>query len=698
MKKTIIVLAALLLCACASQDTAVPQSATEQTAAENETQEADTASQETSVSDSDDKQSAVAEYGVFSDELQMSAESGFYDEQFELEITAPEGCTIYYTTDGSEPDSTKTLYTKPILLRDRSSVENALSAIKGICPDNDYTPNHSVKKANVIRAAAVDGQGNVVQTMSRTFFVGIEKYDIPVISLITDPKNFFNKHDGIYVMGDTFDEWVKDAPAGWQGWQSKGNYSNRGREWERPVSMEYITADGLQLAQDCGVRIMGAASRSAAQKSMRLIAREDYGKKNFKYPLIPGNMRSDGTGEVDKYRSFVLRNGGNDCDFAKIRDPFLQSMVADTGLETMQYTPVIVYLDGEYWGMYSLAEDYSDHYIENNYSLEKGDVFDDDNVIFLKNGSIEDGEDEDIELFTQMYDFAVENDLNVPENYEKLSEMIDLDDFADYLAFNLYIHNSDSFFDDHNWGMWRVRKPDSSREKADGKWRMLVFDTDYSSGIYDGDEYHDNNVRFYMHKALPDMTDEEGNTQRHPLRLIRTLTDCPVFRNKLVTSLCDMRNICFERKMAVEKAVSVYDIYKRYVPDTFDRFGPEWVLAWGAENHYEGQIQNFANYLDSRYGVFPDMISEAFETGSSREIKISYDDTKGRVYLNGKLIPAEFSGTYFEVCSTDITVVPENGSTEMFTADSPYTKFDSEKGSVYRVEPEGDTNITISFD
>ncbi|MBQ5316572.1 MAG: CotH kinase family protein [Oscillospiraceae bacterium] len=653
MKKLTLIFALLLLTSCAQNSAGTPQTTVSQTTV----QTASVTDAESAVSETGTETAATEteDAGAYSETLAMSAEGGYYAEPFDLEITAPKGCTVYYTTDGSDPDNTKTPYTKPIHLIDRSGADNVISAITGVDPDNNYVPK-KVKKANVIRAAAVDENGEVTETMTRTFFVGTEPYGIPVISIVTDPKNLFNKHDGIYVMGDTFDEWKAEQTGFWAGWQAKANYTNRGREWERPVSIEYITADGVQLSQNCGMRIMGAASRSNAQKSLRFTAREEYGKKNFKYPLIPGNVRSDGSGEVDKYRTFGLRNGGNDCNFAKMRDPVLQELMADTDIETMQYTPAIAFIDGEYWGMYALTEYYDDHYIENNYGRDDTTVFDDDNIIYLKKGEIEDGREEDIELYNEMYDFAVSADLNDPANYEKLSSMIDLDSFADYLAFNIYIHNSDAIYDENNWAMWRVRETDDRYEKADGKWRIMIYDTDYSSGIYDGSEFQDNNLDFILKKVLPDETDKDGNKVRSALRFMRALTDCDTFREKFTVSLCDIRNINFERTKAVDEVMRVYDTYSQYVPDTFDRFGPDWVAGNGSAHHFDGQVTNFANFLDERYFRFPDMVAEALKPGEKAELKISYDDTKGRVYLNGKLIPPEFSGIYFTEYPVTLTV------------------------------------------
>ncbi len=687
-----------LLCGCSNTPPVQPGQSETVTQTVQETQETSSAEQPPQT-DAKDKASGVDH----SEALVMSAESGFYDAPFDLEITAPAGCTIYYTTDGSIPDSTKTEYKKPITLLNRSVTDNYLSAVKGINPSGDYIPQRSVKKANVIRACAVNADGEIVDTISRTFFVGVEKYDIPVISIMTDPKNLFDKETGIYVLGNTFDEWVPEQKPGWEMemWKVKGNFSNRGREWERPVYVEYMTGEGTMMGQNCGVRIAGAASRTASQKSLRFTARDDYGKKNFKYALIPGNMRSDGSGEVKKYREFLIRNGGNDCDFAKIRDPILQKLAAAGDYETQQTTPVIAYIDGEYWGMYTLAEYYSSHYIEENYSVEDGDVFDDNNVIFIKKGEIEDGKDEDIKLYNDMFDFAENNDLNVPENYMKLSEMIDLESFADYIALNMYIYNEDAYYHSNNWGMWRVRETDDRYEKADGRWRMMVYDIDFSTGIYNGGQsFSDNSIKEVLNMEIP------SDNERPPLLFLRRLMKSERFKQQLVNSLCDMRNICFEKNHAVDEVVSMYEIYKNYVPDTIERFGPEWVVWQDPEEYFKNQVNGLANYLDGRYSIFPGLVKDTLEPGEMSKLNISYDDSKGTVYVNNKPVPADFSGTYFADIPVRVKIVPMDGFKENPVWEGSYGQtmvdYDPEdterKYPVYQFSTGEETTLTITFD
>lgn len=591
-------------------------------------------------------------------EFCFSRQSGFYDEDFVLMLYHPDqDAKIYYTTDGSVPDENSTLYTNEgIALTNKTSEKNVLAAQRDTTAGDYYKVPEGITKGNVIRAVAVLSDGTTEEIYG-TYFVGVdreEEYgDVPVISLITDTDNLFNYQTGIYVTGITHDEWLAENNYNqWlEAWQHKGNYSNRGKEWERDVCVEYLNADGSTgFSQNMGLRIMGGASRNNNQKSLRLIAREEYGKKNVKYPIIPDNEKSDGNGEVEKYKSFVLRDGGNDCDYAKIRDPLLQQLVSDRNFETMQFTPVVVFIDGEYWGMYSLVEDYNDNYIQNNYDgIEK------ENVVMIKNGAIEEGEDDDKALFDQMYNFITSNDMSNDENYEKASQMLDMQSFIDYVAFNLYIYNQDSFFECNNWRMWRVREAVEGVKNADGKWRLMAFDNDYSTGIYDGGTNNgSNNIAVAISK---------GNQGNYPAKLLPKLLENGNFKRDLIRTMCDLRNVNFEKTSVNAQIDELMETYGKLVPDTFRRFGPQWVAdQWSIEEYYTGKVEELRTFLNGRYDKYIGIMKKAFSLLDAYNVTIKSENSTGKVILNGQTeisLDKEFSGEYFGEYGLTVTAVSD---------------------------------------
>ncbi|MBQ7863248.1 MAG: CotH kinase family protein [Lachnospiraceae bacterium] len=593
----------------------------------------------------------------------FSLESGFYDKDQELTLYCnAEGAKIYYTLDGSIPSESSTLYEGPITLKNRTSEPNVLSAQTGIAPGNNYVPNFNVDKGTVIRAIAYLPDGSSTNVFHGTYFVGIDraKYlDVPVISLVTEFDNLFDYETGIYTLGKTYDDFVSDpVNAALESWQMQGNYTNRGREWERPVSVELITADEAPgFKQDMGMRIMGASTRNQAQKSIRIYAREDYSKKNLKYELIPGNMKSDGTDILRKYKSFVLRIGGNDADFGRLRDPYLQNLVQNANFETQQHTPCVVFINGEYWGMYTITEDYSDNYFENNYGI------DNKNIVLIKKGEVEDGEDSDIELYYDLFDFITGNDMSDAANYAKAGEMLDMDSFIDYCAFNLYIFNKDSIFDNNNWRMWRVRTADGATQWSDGKWRMALYDTDFSTGIYDGpDSANTDNISGVLESSVDEVY-QQNMADRAPIEIFRSLMKNESFKHDFILALCDMRNIYLEPKVAKRALDAMSGTYTTLLSDSWKRFGPDWI-AMNPEGHHAGKLKDLSSFISKRYVSILNIVKKIFDLESAAKLSLNANDkTMGTILVNGRPLDLsfDFGGMYYPGLTVTVIAIPADG-------------------------------------
>ncbi len=589
----------------------------------------------------------------------LSLGSGFYQAALTLEITcdAPDAA-IYYTTDGSVPDETDTLYAGPIALGDTTRKHDPMSQERGLVIGEEYLPKDDFPSAHAIRAVGILPDGSRTAVACGTYFVGYDRQelygDTPIVSLMMEAEDLFDYETGIYVRGKFYDDWVKEQTEAFESWEGQGNYTQRGRDWERPVAVELMEKDGTGFMQDMGVRIKGGASRGSHQKSLRLIARDDYGQKNVKYPVFPGNI-CEKTGEVlAKYKSFTLRNGGNDCDFGKIRDPYIQRLAAGLRVETAANRPVIAFINGEFWGIYTLNEEYSDNYIEYHYGI------DNKNVITFKNNNVEDGEEEDGDLYWAMFDYITQNDMSDPAAYEKACELLDMGSFADYVALQLYIYNEDGIFENNNWQMWRVRKPGKDDHPyADGKWRMMVFDTDFSSGIYaDGTNFTDNNLKSQMVEKKID--------SHHPANLVRSLVKNKTFRKELVVALCDMRNQVFLPARTKPLLDAMTDAYLPYAPDTFRRFGPMWVAQWSPENHFSNELKQIGVFFNGRYNRFINMVKNVFDLNNAMSVTIKVNDgEKGAVYLNGRDIPITkaLNGQYFMEYPITVTAVPAQGAT-----------------------------------
>lgn len=594
---------------------------------------------------------ALAEGGV-----SFSHESGFYMEPITVTITADEGTTVYYTLDGTVPDETDRLYEGPLTLDLTTAKPDPLSQIEGTTLDHYDLPPVDFPSAHILRAVAISPDGSRSAVTSGTFFVGFDRQelygDLPIVSLMIEPDALFDYNTGIYMLGRSHEEWKAEQEEPFEAWEAFGNYSNRGREWERPLTVEFIMEDEV-YEQDLGVRIKGGTSRTAPQKSLRLIAREDYGLKNIKYPLYPDCYREEDGELLKKYKSVTLRNGGNDRGFALIRDPMISRLATGMRFETAANRPVVAFINGEYWGIYTLNEEYNDNYIDYHYCINN------DNVVTVKNNEIEDGEEEDEDLYWEMYDFIIGEDMTDPEIYAQAGEMLDLGSYVDYMAVTFYIHNTDSIFQDNNWQMWRVRVPGQDASPlADGKWRMMLFDTDSSSGVYDGGStYGYNNLNDYLFVTIGD----DG----HPAWILEALMENEDFKRELIIALCDVRNYYFQKDRVKTLLDTMAAWYTPQAAETYRRFGPFWGQDWDTEKAFTGHIKDLGVFFEGRYGAFPYIVQNTFELSEPVYVTIgSADGSKGAVYANHCSLPITdpVETRYFTEYSITLTAEPAEGA------------------------------------
>lgn len=411
---------------------------------------------------------------------------------------------IYYTLDGSQPTTDDFLYdnNKPILISDVSHNENIYSVRTDVSVafESDlideysngnpgYTiPDHNVDKCNVVRAGVFNDDGECLDSIAEVYFVGFENktgYDgIYTASIITDPGNLFDHETGIYITGETFDDYVETtlgaaddwATPYWEQWSS--NYHNRGIEWEREAVVTVFDESRKNImSEKCGIRIQGGGSRGKLPKSLGCYARELYdGSKEFKADLFEANYY---------LHKFVFFSGGDDNVF-KLKDYMVNVMGEELDFATMDFIPCALFLDGEYWGVYYIVENYNSDYISDHYGVGK------DNVVMMKNWEVAEGETEDYALYNDMRNFILDHDMSIKENYEEACNLIDIDSFIDYYAAQIYIARGGDW-PDENWAMWRTREDDGS-VYGDCRWRWMLFDVN-STGMYANWTYNDTLAR-----------------------------------------------------------------------------------------------------------------------------------------------------------------------------------------------------------
>ena len=467
----------------------------------------------------------------------FSQESGFYTGTFDLTLTAPEGCTIYYTLDGSDPTAASRLYDGPIPVCDRTPEANVISeAASRFDP-----PKEPVDKATVVRAAAYDAAGNLSRTVTKTYFVGYEQDDflfrIPVISLVTDPDNLFHEETGIYVFGT----------AHGADWNGLPNFMQHGREWERPAHITVFENGNAVYSTDTGIRIHGNSSSTFTQKSFKLYSRSEYGSRKFDYDFFHGSAEDVNGKVISSFNHLILRNGGNDS-ILRLRDRLHQEMAAGRSFGTQEMTECIVFLDGEFWGLYNITEKLNESYVAAHYHVKK------DSVCLIKDALEYIEEDtKGLEDYKDLIALA-DSGLSGADAYDRVAAVVDMKSFAEYMAAELIIANAD--FNDNNIALWKTDTIDSSNPYADGKWRFLMFDTEM--------------IAF---EADHDMIARTNTSAAWNYRLLYGLLENSArFRREFAEayfSICDEN---FNSERVLKRLDELWPSYQEPLAETYDRF------------------------------------------------------------------------------------------------------------------------------
>lgn len=390
----------------------------------------------------------------FSQDVVGVTDKRFFDRDVKLGIEFPEDAKVYYTTNGTEPTGSSTRYTEPITLK---------------AAGGDF-PNCLLLK---VKAYYPDGSKSEVIT--HTFFAGKQidnRFETLVFSISGEPKDLTHEDTGI-LAGD--------------------NAKQRGRESERAVYIEAIGSDGSVLfEQGAGIRPYGGASRGSSIKSMKLFARKEYDAYYGKFALdVFGSVGADGE-VINKYDKLVLRNYGNDLQFAFIRDELNQRLAADAGYTNVEaVVPAVVYLNGEYYGLFYLHESYCDDFFKDKYGgSTEGHYEVLEGTEQRKSESDDDVENvEAAKEFNFMYDYLAYADMTVDMHFDELCAFMDVENYLQYYAYNICINNND--WPQNNYKCYRYYAADGEAYgtgETDGRWRFLFHDMDFSMGLYESNE------------------------------------------------------------------------------------------------------------------------------------------------------------------------------------------------------------------
>ncbi len=562
----------------------------------------------------------------------FSEPAGFRPRPFELRISArDDSAIIHYTLDGSTPAADSPIYEGPIRIDAPDPKDFRLAGIRttpSVDPeavDDDWAAQlalsgvqwaepESVFRGTVVRAMALDDEGGTSRVTTRTYFVDEaeqRRYSLPVVSLATDPENFFDDEIGIYVPGALARNNRPDRP-----WHSSGNFRKRGDEWERPVHFELFTTDGESpLSQDAGVRVHGGGSSSFAQKSLRIYARKELGEKWLKYPVFPDSERS-------RYKRVLLSNSGNDWPVTLFRDALMQSLVDHLPFDTQNALPSIVFLNGEYWGIHLIREYYDHHYLGEVYGVDPDEL-----DILSANDQVERGSRE---RFVSLLDCISRESMEPDSRLEEVNTMMDMENFLQYQIAEIYFNNTD--WPCNNIQYWRLRTDTFEPDAApghDGRWRWLMYDTDYGFGYGGGSDAYAFDTLTYA------ITEDCVSAD-----ILVGLMENQAFRERFVSQFANHLNTAF----SAERVLAMIDRFHALLEPEID----EHIGRWGqpaSRALWEDNVEVLRRFAKKRVRHVRGHISEQFGLNGTYDLTADIQPAgAGTIQVNEMPIDASVPG------------------------------------------------------
>ena len=557
----------------------------------------------------------------------FSMPGGIYNSAVSIELygASPEDM-VYYTTDGSNPDKTSSIYSSPISINNPTSI-----------------------KARIIKDDHTYGK-----IITNSYFPNYDK-ELPVVFISTPPENLWDEQKGIYTLG----------PNASTVFPYKG--ANFWADWEKSAHVElYFPFDQPGFSIDAGIAIHGGGSRGYEQKSLTAYARSIYGDKNIACQIFDQKP-------INKFESITFRNSGNDWFGARrpigsmFRDMMMSQIALNMNLDAATGRPAVLFLNGDYWGIYNIREKLREHFIASNHNLDT-DEFD----MLEYSHSVINGTSEN---YVSMYNFIASNDISLANNYEYLQSQMDIQNFIRYQTAEIFFDNWD--WPGNNIKFWR----DYS---VSGRWRWILHDTDFGYGLYDV------NGIFY-HNSLTFATATDGEEWPNPpwsTLILRKLLENEDFQHKFINTFADHLNT----NLKTETTLALIDQYSSQIESEI----PFHTGKWGStENDWLSTINLMREFSELRPEIIRGYIRDFFSISQNQQVTLNISGSdNGKILLNTITVDQfPWNGIYFNQIPIELTALAPAGY-----------KFVRWEGDLQSTEPKiqmpmnADINLTAVFE
>lgn len=427
------------------------------------------------------------------------------------------------------------------------------------------------------------------KTIYKSIFIN-DLHSYPVISISIDTNHIYDKIYGLQ------------------------SIKNKKKNFSRDAYLEYFDKNGNKKENaHIEIKVQGAFSRTYPQKSLSIKIADDAFKKNFKYPFFS---------QVDhsKYKSFVLRNSGNDWLNARMKDALIHSLIDQEylNLNTQAFEPCILYVNGEYWGLYNMREKINSDYLKYHYDVSKKDI----EIIEKHNIPIKG----DKNSFKTLMKYINQSSFKNKSEFDSLKQLIDIENFIDYYALQIYIGNED--WPQNNVKCWRDKNYDK-------KWHWIIYDLDEGFKRYNLNSI---DLALGLDSARIKKFDSiyVRSTQIFPKMMENDL-----LKKKFVNRTFDLMNFTFDSSRVAYFIDSLVKVLSPEMKRTLDFWYPQHTLFKKSKsaknNFFDSWIKNtkrLKSFVKKRNEFLIQDLQERKWIDETIEVKIDFNLDEYDIYIN----------------------------------------------------------------
>lgn len=521
---------------------------------------------------------------------QLSPAAGFYAGAQNVTMTSPvPGATIRYTLDGSTPSATSTLYTGPV----------------------------NIPATTVVRAIAIDPDPLVPSSFieTNTYFINVT-HTIAVLSASGDQvETLLNGNGGIQPLG----------------------------------VLEYFGEDGVLRDEALGeFNEHGQDSWAYDQRGVDFIARDQTGYNDgINYPIFRTKTRPH------FQRLIIKAAAGDNYEFgpgqpAHIRDPYVQALSQVGGLKVDErsYEPCVLYINGQYWGVYDLREKVDDSDFTKYYYGQ-----DEFNIQYLKTWGgtwNEYGGPQASADWNALRNFIATNNMGDPVAFNYVDSLLNWESLVDYFCLNSYTVCADWL----NWntGWWRGRDPNGDKKR----WRYTLWDMDATFGHY---------ANF---TGIPDQTANADpcnaenlpnpGGQGHTEILEKLMLENQMVHDYYVNRYIDLGNTLFNCDFMLPFLDSLVGNIAPEMPGQVARWG-------GSVADWQNNVQILRDFIETRCVTIEQGLVDCYELNGPHDVTFLVDPPlSGEIQINSIIPPAyPFTGSYYGGINTNLTALADAG-------------------------------------